>query len=553
MTEAFGFIPISAAEKAVAREAMILWDDLIPQKIVEKNGNGADIILANTTTGPAQAHAYFPGNGPKIQGDVWTADPSVNWTNAWLQYDGYGRTTLIHEIGHSLGLNHPGNYNFGDDGPDPDTLPDPITYEADAFYAQDTKQYTIMSYFSAQKTGAQPINAPSGILGNPQTPLLHDILTIQAKYGADPTTRAGDTNLFLQLERGQRGLRSRPEPLSPICRSMTPAARTRSTSRRRTRGVFIDLRPGSFSSAAKGCVTLAQANAVTAEFNAATDASTRATSRSTAPQAMRAEVNSSGASAHNRVLQPTPASPASSPRAPQHLDRLQHDHRECERRLGARLSVRQRRRQQAERQRRQRRAGRRSRATTSYTGGAGADEFRVSEIGGNDKIIDFASGVDKIRLTEIDANTRRRRQPGLHLHRQCRVQRRAGQLRSYSQGGDNYLAGDVNGDGLADFTINTGAAPPRGRRHLPLGSRPTKKGGPAAHAAGPFFLPGRRRGGSATAAAINARRATVFDGSRAALAVMDSRPWGNGPRSCWRGAGRGRTASRRRTAWRRRR
>ena len=33
---------------------------------------------------------------------IWTADPSVNWTNNWLQYDGYGRTTLIHEAGHAL-------------------------------------------------------------------------------------------------------------------------------------------------------------------------------------------------------------------------------------------------------------------------------------------------------------------------------------------------------------------------------------------------------------------------------------------------------------------
>ena len=31
----------------------------------------------------------------------------------------------------------------------------------------------------------------------------------------------------------------------------------------------------------------------------------------------------------------------------------------------------------------------------------------------------------------------------------------AGQLRAYSSGGSNYVAGDVNGDGVADFTIQT--------------------------------------------------------------------------------------------------
>ena len=141
---------MSEAEKAVAREGMELWDDLIAPSIVEKNGNGADIVFANTTTGPAQAWAYYPGNGHKYQADIWTADPSVNWSNDWLTYSGYGRTTLIHEAGHSLGLSHPGDYNFSDDN-NGDGIPDPITYEGDAFYAQDTKQFSIMSYFARRR------------------------------------------------------------------------------------------------------------------------------------------------------------------------------------------------------------------------------------------------------------------------------------------------------------------------------------------------------------------------------------------------------------------
>ena len=99
--------------------------------------------------------------------------------------------------------------------------------------------------------------------------------------------------------------------------------------------------------------------------------------------------------------------------------------------------VRQRRRQQAERQWRQRRAGRLS-ATTSYTGGAGADEFRFSEIGGNDKITDFASGADRIRLTEIDANSGVAGNQAFTFIGNAAFSDAAGQLRSYSQGGENY-------------------------------------------------------------------------------------------------------------------
>ena len=59
-SEPGGYSPLSPAEQAAARESMHLWDDLIAPSIVEKNGNGADIVFANTTTGPAQGWTYYP-------------------------------------------------------------------------------------------------------------------------------------------------------------------------------------------------------------------------------------------------------------------------------------------------------------------------------------------------------------------------------------------------------------------------------------------------------------------------------------------------------------
>ncbi|HEY0044620.1 MAG TPA: M10 family metallopeptidase C-terminal domain-containing protein [Allosphingosinicella sp.] len=447
-----GYTPFSAIEKATARQSMTLWDDLVAPKFVEKNGNGADIVMANTTTGPAQAWAYYPGNGYKFQADIWTADPTVNWTNDWLGYGGYGRTTLIHEIGHSLGLSHPGDYNFGDDT-NGDGVPDPITYEGDAFYAQDTKQFTIMSYFSEQKSGAQSIDVNLGILNNPHTPLISDILTIQAKYGADLTTRAGDTVYFANSNAGNAvyDLNSNPFPYLAVYDAGGNDTFDFSSA---NSGVFVDLRPGSFSSATAGYQTLAQANAATAAFNAVTDEAQgdfplwdqagydgwvsfvqslgvnrvgndtgvggiTATSHRNVSIAYNTVIeNAIGGSARDYLYGNDVVNKLSGNGGNDVLD-------------GAK-------------------------GNDIYTGGAGADEFRISEIGFNDRITDFVTGTDKIRLSEIDANAGLAGNQAFTFIGNAAFSGVAGQLRAFTQGGNQMFGGDVNGDGVADFTINIG-------------------------------------------------------------------------------------------------
>ncbi len=195
---AFNPEQIAAAEKTIG-----LWNDLVAIDFKETKSGDADITYGNTATGGAQAYAYLPfgstidafykanydfDQAGRLGGDVWI-DGFVASNFFPIQDSFYAVTTLIHETGHALGLSHPGNYN----ALDPDGNPVPVTYENQAEYAQDSLQYSIMSYFDGYETGAQFIDFNLLNFAYPSTPMIHDIAAIQAIYGADYTTRADDT------------------------------------------------------------------------------------------------------------------------------------------------------------------------------------------------------------------------------------------------------------------------------------------------------------------------------------------------------------------------
>lgn len=186
--EYFGFQEFSDAQKAVARTGMELWDDLVSYSFRETTADKADVTFGNYTNQPGtQAYAYLPyaygGTSAGLQGDVWIN--GVQPSNLQLNNGQYGVITLQHEVGHAIGLQHPGAYNAA-----PGLS---ITYAANAEYYQDTRQYSIMSYFGAENSGAAHIDWNTLTFVYASTPLLHDVAAIQAIYGADPTTRTGNT------------------------------------------------------------------------------------------------------------------------------------------------------------------------------------------------------------------------------------------------------------------------------------------------------------------------------------------------------------------------
>jgi len=106
--------------------------------------------------------------------------------------------TYIHEIGHSLGLSHPGPYDASDEDAEGNKIK--VSYDSPLVtYAQDERKYTVMSYFGAWTKDADGMwsfkTNPADDVAKlyPQTPMLDDVAAIQAKYGADPDTRSDAT------------------------------------------------------------------------------------------------------------------------------------------------------------------------------------------------------------------------------------------------------------------------------------------------------------------------------------------------------------------------
>ncbi len=184
-SEAAGWSSLSASQAAALRVAVSLWDDVISSSITEAaNPNAADIKVSSTSTGGTFAHSYYPGivdqetnMWSKTSGSVWFSSGTATLQGAAV--GNYGFTTFLHELGHALGLDHAGSYNgagaaYGNTG-------------TGWKYVEDSRQYTVMSYFAASSTGADWGGAEA------QTPMVYDIFAIQQLYGADNSTRAGNT------------------------------------------------------------------------------------------------------------------------------------------------------------------------------------------------------------------------------------------------------------------------------------------------------------------------------------------------------------------------
>lgn len=143
-----GFTEFSEEQKVATRAIFKLISEQFGISFTEVSDSASSyglIRLGNNAQGAVSAgYAMYPDlSDTKQAGDVYINNEDttnlsniVPGTNAWA--------TLVHEIGHAIGLKHPGNYNAGE----------PASGTPDNFLAkaEDTEANTVMSYNKAPQS-----------------------------------------------------------------------------------------------------------------------------------------------------------------------------------------------------------------------------------------------------------------------------------------------------------------------------------------------------------------------------------------------------------------
>lgn len=225
---------LNAVQQSAAQAALQAWANVAnvkPVLVADTSTSVGDIRLAWTSAtetasdgGGAWGWASFPNTFSPAAGDVWiSTDPDGALSNNDWSVGSYNYMSLVHELGHALGLKHP----FEDKPVD---------------LAHSTRQYSLMAYDDAPHSLFVDVTETAGSASwksytvVPNSPMLDDIAAMQYLYGANTSYHTGnDTYSF--------------DPSTPFLSTIWDAGGNDTISIANfSNGSLIDLQQGHYSS-----------------------------------------------------------------------------------------------------------------------------------------------------------------------------------------------------------------------------------------------------------------------------------------------------------------
>lgn len=178
----FNLQEFTEPQKACARRAFQAWQDVANISFHENARVLDGSIQVKGNDGSNRGVAW----GPTHQNPAASAQIGTQGVPSTPREGSHFHTTMVHEIGHCLGLAHPSDYNGGG------------TYDRDAKYAQDTRANSVMSYWAESENAGH--NFKNKL---PSAPMMHDIASIQRMYGVNRNTRNTDTTYGFNSNTGR--------------------------------------------------------------------------------------------------------------------------------------------------------------------------------------------------------------------------------------------------------------------------------------------------------------------------------------------------------------
>ena len=168
---ALGWQPFNATQKTFARQTLAYIASLVDVRFVESTASDLanNIAFANNLQTGSAGYAFAPSTS-LFGSDLFLSNSSRDAGNLNPSDGNYSALTLIHELGHSIGLKHP----FSQARPSADIEEGPYLPKS-----EDNSTWTVMTYTS-QPAQYQAVYRPL------------DIAALQYLYGVSPSYRPGN-------------------------------------------------------------------------------------------------------------------------------------------------------------------------------------------------------------------------------------------------------------------------------------------------------------------------------------------------------------------------